>query len=187
MEVYLGRLEGTYRVIDNLYASAQRAYGFGCEGCADSCCLTNFYHYTLVEELFLLRGFSSLPPEKKRLIAQKAGSVVEIYSSSGEDVRVPCPLNEKGLCVVYEYRPMICRMHGVPYLTFRQDGTVEYGTGCSRFIGKYSGRDFVFYPFNRTMFYHEVARIEKEVRAAAGVSIVPRKTIAEMLLQRGAE
>lgn len=182
----LTRLERIYRAIDSLYESARKAYGFGCEGCADSCCLTKFYHYTLVEESYLLSGFATLPPDRKNQVLQRAKVVVKAYESEGEDARIGCPLYEEGLCILYAYRPMICRMHGVPYLTFQHNGSIDYGAGCSRFMSDQVGKDFVFYPFNRTAFYREVAEIERDVRAAAGVKTVPRKTIAEMLLQHAA-
>lgn len=177
-------LEEIYSGIDSLYESARRAYGFGCKGCAESCCFTRFDHYTIIEEAYRLSGFDRLPSERKRHFVRRASSVVEAYESAGDEARTAGPLYEKGLCVLYAYRPMICRMHGVPYLTFRQDGAVEYGAGCSRFMSDHAGKDFVFYPFNRTMFYHEVARIERDMRAATGVSTVQRKTIADMLLRR---
>jgi hypothetical protein len=51
-----------YADMDRAYAEVADRYGFHCNGCADSCCLTRFYHHTLLEYLYLaewVRGLAS--------------------------------------------------------------------------------------------------------------------------------
>jgi len=38
-----------------------------------------------------------------------------------------CPLLENGRCILYEARPIICRTHGLPLLTFREgENTLDF-------------------------------------------------------------
>lgn len=120
MDKHLARLAEIYKAIDNLYDAAMKHYSFSCEGCADNCCATKFYHHTNIEELYLAEGLKKLDEDKKKEILSRAEDVVKIHNSSPDDVRVMCPLNENGLCIVYEHRPMICRIHGVPYQMFKK-------------------------------------------------------------------
>jgi Fe-S-cluster containining protein len=144
--------------------------------------MTKFFHHTLVEEQYLAEGFASLSDDQKRNVCSRAVQVVKVYASSPEDVRIMCPLNEGGMCVLYEHRPMICRMHGVPYEMAGEDGSVEFGSGCHRFMAEKASETTHYFMFNRTMFYREMAKLEREVRASLGFSGECRKTVADMLV-----
>jgi hypothetical protein len=94
-----------------------------------------------------------------------------------------CPLNDKGLCQLYEYRLMICRMHGVPNSFVRPDGKRVSFPGCFRCQELYSHLKEV--PIlDRTDFYRDLASLEM---AFVGPSIktLPKMnlTLAEMLVQ----
>ncbi len=180
MDKYLQRLKEIYRAIDESYAEAQRYYSFSCEGCNDNCCVTKFHHHTIIEELYLAEGLKRLDKDQIKNIISRAEDVVRVHKSSAEDVRVLCPLNEDGLCLPYPHRPMICRIHGVPYELFR-NFKMEYGDGCYRFITAKNNmtKDF---RINRTGFYLELAQLEREVREALNFTGKHKKTTAEMLL-----
>lgn len=180
MEKYIQRVSEIFRSIDSLYEMAQKHYGFSCEGCADNCCVTKFHHHTVTEELLLAEGLKKLDQGAKDALLSRAEEVVRAHASSDEDVRVMCPLNESGLCMVYEQRPMICRIHGVPYQLFKKDMTIEFGTGCYRFVTEKLNENMQYFMFNRTMFYMEMAKLEKEVRETLGFSGDYSKTTAEM-------
>lgn len=48
--------------------------------------------------------------------------------------RVRCPLlSDKEECVLYEYRPVICRIYGVPYSLHKGKKELAYVCGMSRF------------------------------------------------------
>ncbi|MDP3260107.1 MAG: hypothetical protein Q8M34_05930 [Thermodesulfovibrionales bacterium] len=180
MKQYLDRLSEIYRAIDGAYSEALRRYNFRCDGCPDNCCVTKFHHHTLVEEFYLAEGLKKLDETKKRDIVSRAEDVVRIHKSSAENAMVMCPINEGGLCVLYEYRPMICRIHGVPYELFR-NFKMEYGDGCYRFIMEKENvpKDF---RINRTNFYLEIAQIEREVRESRNITEKYKKTTAELVL-----
>ena len=101
MKQYLDRLSEIYRAIDGAYSEALRRYNFRCDGCPDNCCVTKFHHHTLVEEFYLAEGFKKLDEAKLRAIASRAENAAKIHNSSPEDIRIMCPLNENGLCVLY--------------------------------------------------------------------------------------
>jgi len=90
-----------------------------------------------------------------------------------------CPLNRDGLCVLYAYRPMICRLHGLPHELKKSDQTVLYGSGCPTFDRKCGDKTYL--RFDRTSFYVEVAQIEQEFRLHLGTSQKIRMTVAEMI------
>lgn len=180
MKQYLDRLSEIYRAIDRAYSEALRHYSFSCDGCPDNCCVTKFHHYTLAEELYLAEGFRKLNEAELRAIASRAENAAKMHNSSPEDMRIMCPLNENGLCVLYKFRPMICRIHGVPYELFR-NFKMEYGDGCYRFIMEKENapKDF---RINRTPFYLEIAQVERETREELNFTGRYKKATAEMVL-----
>lgn len=182
MDKYLARLAEIYKAIDNLYDAAMRHYNFSCEGCTDNCCVTKFYHHTNIEGRYLAEGLKRLDEDKKKEILSRAEDVVKIHNSSPEDVRAMCPLNENGLCIAYEHRPMICRIHGVPYQMFKKNMSIEFGTGCYRFINEKLNENMQYFMFNRTVFYVEMAKVEKELRETLNLAGDYKKTTAEMVV-----
>ncbi|TAL22474.1 MAG: hypothetical protein EPN94_11080 [Nitrospirae bacterium] len=180
MNAFLQRLAEIYREIDKAYTASQAHYNFNCEGCADNCCVTKFHHHTIVEELYLAEGLKKLSPEKTGAVISRAEEVVKIHEASPEDIRVICPLNEDGLCIPYANRPMICRIHGLPYELFR-NFKFETGDGCYRFITEKenTAKDF---RINRTAFYLDIAQTEREVREKLNFTGRYKKTTAEMVL-----
>ena len=76
-------------------------------------------------------------------------------------------LNFEGLCVLYEYRPMICRLAGISHTIIRPDGTVTKSGGCMRYHGE-NQQDRPNLKIDRTDFYRQMAAIEIEVVRAVG-------------------
>ena len=103
-------------------------------GCSD-CCYALF-DLTLIEAIYINHRFNeAFDPEKKARILEKANKIDrQIYKikreaygelTSGKDEttiitamaekRVRCPfLDEKEQCVLYEHRPITCRLYGIP-------------------------------------------------------------------------
>lgn len=182
MDKYLQRIREIFSAIDTVYTAAMNHYGFSCEGCRENCCVTKFHHHTLIEELYLAEGLKMLDEDTRKTVLARAEKTVMIHNSSPGDVEAMCPLNKKGLCILYEHRPMICRIHGVPYELYKRDMSVEYGIGCNRFMSGMANREMKYFPLNRTMFYVEMARLEKELREHLGSTESYSKTTAEMIL-----
>lgn len=171
--------------MDAAYDAAAAQYGFVCAGagCTDNCCLTRFHHHTLVEYCFLMEGFAGLDPALQDALQNRAAAVnraVAEEEAAGRTPRIMCPLNQDGRCLLYAYRPMICRLHGIPHVFAHPfQGTIS-GPGCHEFearCGASEGR-----PLDRTAVYRDLSRLEQEFRQMTGVTEKIKKTVAQMLV-----
>jgi Fe-S-cluster containining protein len=172
--------------MDAVYDAAAGQAGFVCRGCRDNCCLTRFYHHTLLEYLHLSSGLDGLPAGQRREIEARAAAAVRRTAemdAANETVRVMCPLNVSGRCILYAHRPMICRLHGVANVMRRPDGKTISGPGCDDFYAQ-CGKDCTI-RLNRTPLYIEMAQLERELREAVGNYRKIKMTIAEMILDKG--
>jgi Fe-S-cluster containining protein len=181
----LGRLQALFNEMDQAYAAVAKRYGFRCNGCEDNCCLTRFYHHTLLEYLFLAEGIRTLDAGARRAIHVQALAVSAKTADAGHQnniLRIMCPLNQDGRCRVYRYRPMICRLHGLPHELRRPGGQVIRHPGCDRFFEQCRERGKTDYVrFDRTLFYRQMAVLEKELRLQTGYVEKIKLTIAQML------
>ncbi|MDD2581531.1 MAG: YkgJ family cysteine cluster protein [Desulfuromonadaceae bacterium] len=108
-----------------------------CNGCSECC--RGLFDITLLDAFYLRRGFDKLPEPLKAEIVQAASgrlgqlslvdpAFVEPWLLNGipeadwdalmpEEDDTPCLLlSETGGCLVYEYRPMTCRLNGIPLI-----------------------------------------------------------------------
>ena len=132
IEPYFRKLNVLFEAMDQAYVSIANQYGFDCKGCEDSCCQTLFYHHTLVEYLYLKEGFDGISDEQKKMVVQRAQQATQQMATQVEGsnkIRIMCPLNEKDLCSLYPYRPMICRLHGISHELHRNELNVLKGRG----------------------------------------------------------
>ena len=183
LTTFLNRLQEIFTAMDREYSRAAGRYQFQCEGCRDNCCLTRFYHHTYLEYFYLHRSFEKLEPHQKREIIARAENVNwETDQADRKELptRLMCPLNADGLCHLYPYRPMICRMHGIPHELKKPGREVIHGPGCSTFDERCADKDYV--AFDRTPFYVAMAKLENEFKQAAGLEGRIKMTVAEMIL-----
>ena len=183
----LKRLQGLFEEMDQVYASVAEQYGFRCMGCENNCCLTRFYHHTLLEVLYLAEGMRTLPTDTKQAFIRQARAVERQTAAAAERSesggRRMCPLNQEGRCMIYAYRPMICRLHGIPHELHRPNGGVIKNPGCDAFFDqcqKGGKKDYI--QFDRTPFYRKMALLEGELRRATGYAAKIKLTIAQMLM-----
>ncbi len=187
---FLDRLGDIFSAMDREYTRAAEHYQFQCDGCMDNCCLTRFYHHTHLEFYYLRMGFENLESQKKSEILLKAEKVCRETAKADEKeipVRFMCPLNDDSLCTLYPYRPMICRMHGIPHELQKPGQNLIQGPGCGTFDDRCATKPY--YKFDRTPFYLEMAKLENEFKQAAGMTGRIKMTIAEMIksIGQGAE
>ena len=178
----LGRLKSLYAAMDRTYGEAADYYGFQCKGCEDNCCFTRFYHYTLLEYLYIMKGYHLLDTGKQVEVKHRAFDVcreTEKADKNGEAVRLMCPANVSGLCLLYAYRPMICRLHGIPHELTGPGRRVQKAFGCGMFTR--TCHEKKYYPFDRTPFYSEMAALENKLRRTAGRIEKIKMTVAEMI------
>lgn len=133
-------------------ASAERlgkervACGSGC-----SACCRGLFDISLLEALLLRQAFKALPEPIQLQVRQKSAARLadlkqawpnwespyllnglpdEEWTAMSEDDETPCPLlAADGCCLVYEARPMTCRLHGLPAID--PDGSDFSSAVCS--------------------------------------------------------
>lgn len=83
------------------------------KGCS-SCCS----HFSLfpVEALYIRLAMENSGESTVSRIRDKA--MERLHNPDGD-----CPLLEDGICMLYPYRPIICRTHGLPVLVRMEKGT----------------------------------------------------------------
>ena len=121
--------------------------GQGCSGCC-----RGLFDITLLDAWYLKAGFDRLPEEMRKVPLTRAhGRLDELRrlwpdlgppyvlnfrpdTAWGElmpdEDETPCPLlADDGRCLVYEHRPMTCRLHGLPLVD--QSGEVMHDEWCT--------------------------------------------------------
>jgi len=178
----LTKLSALYSDMDILYNKTADEYGFNCAGCEENCCLTRFYHHTLVEYQALKQAFLQLSPNTQDRLIKKAEAVEEMADRipEGEPVRIMCPLNHDGKCILYHARPMICRLHGIPHELSSPAAGKKIHPGCSQFDLECGHGNYI--PFDRTSIYMKLAALEKEARNKAHVTKHTKRTVSQMLI-----
>lgn len=179
---HLDALNDLFEIMDCAYEQIAERYGFGCTGCEDNCCLTLFYHHTVLEYLLLKTGFQALDPTERDAIHQKALQVHVVQTRAertGKPVTAMCPLNQAGLCRLYHQRPMICRLHGIPNELGKPGQVPVTGPGCGEFEKNYGKMAVV--RLDRTPFYMQLAHLERRLRGAYGLQEKLKMTVAHMI------
>jgi Fe-S-cluster containining protein len=180
---FFDRLKSIFTAMDRQYAEIAGHYGFQCNGCEDNCCRTRFYHHTYLEYLYIHSGFNNLAIQTKQEILSRAGDVCRNNDMADEKhttARAMCPLNFDGLCSLYNYRPMICRLHGIPHEIRKPGQNIVRGPGCGMFAVHCS--DKRYRKFDRTPIYFAMAKLESELKQALGLTSKIKLTIAEMIM-----
>lgn len=170
-----------YSTMENEWDHTARSYDFHCNGCRDNCCTSLFYHHTHIEQAYLLSGFKSLPADKQKQIIKLAETYCEKTFSGehpNESKQILCPANEDSLCLLYAYRPMICRLHGIPHELHRPGFDILKSPGCD--AGNFEKHAYV--PFDRTPYYHQMAQLEMVFRQTHGITGKTKQTVAQIIL-----
>ena len=181
----LDQLKTLFDDMDKAYTAVADRYGFHCSGCTDNCCLTRFSHHTLVEFFYLIEGVATLPPDTRQALVGVARSIndtIESADQRNETIRIMCPLNQEGRCILYTFRPMICRLHGIPHELHGPNGQVVKNPGCDVFFDQCREKGRTAYiRFDRTPFYRRMAMLENQVRSQSGYTGKIKLTVAQML------
>lgn len=185
----LGELEDIYKKLQLEYDRVAGELHFSCAGCPDNCCDSYFLHHTYAEWAYLRMGFDSLARARQEELVDRARVWLvqcEEAKARGERPQVMCPLNEQGLCVLYEHRLLVCRTHGVPASLTRPDGQTLRFPGCFRcqevVSAGFPGGDTPH--VERTPLLRRFALLENRLLENRR-HLVPKvkMTIAEMLVQ----
>jgi Fe-S-cluster containining protein len=186
-EKQLRELEDIYEKLQQEYARVAATLEFSCSGCPDNCCDSYFLHHTYVEWGYLWLGIKRLDPLRQQTLIARAKTSLTRYAeemAAGRRPQVMCPLNEDGLCVVYEHRLLVCRTHGVPATMTRPDGQTLHFPGCFRCQDIARSLDDQPPYVARTPLLTRLALLENELLHNKR-HLLPRvkMTIAEMLVK----
>lgn len=121
-----------------------------CRGGCSACCRALF-DITLLDAFLLKEAFARLPQATRRRVLGRCRPRLAELQKRWPDLRppfllnslpaeewqampegdlTPCPLlDEAGLCLVYESRPLVCRLHGLPNIDL--SGEDFEGTVCT--------------------------------------------------------
>lgn len=171
-----------YAAMDHAYSAVADQLGFVCSGCEENCCRSRFYHYTYLEYFYLLEGLNQFEPALRLSVRRSAVKVrqEDLIKKNGVRNRPMCPLNLADRCSVYLYRPMICRLHGIPHKLERPGQEVLWGPGCETFERERCNQHDV--RLDRTPYYRQLAELERKLKQEAGVDLKIKMTIAEMII-----
>ncbi len=188
-EKLFARLEVLYDKMQEAYSDCAKQAGLSCTDCADNCCTSYFKHHTYIEWLYLWKGLRLLSAQKRMAfieLSKKNTLQAERVIAIGAVPVIMCPLNENGLCALYKYRLMICRMHGTRNTLMLPSGETRVFQGCKKFTELYpnsasaSAQDIP--TIDRTDFYKELASIEMDLlRSLKKPMPKVNLTLAEML------
>ena len=177
------RLKELYNEMDVIYKEASFQAGFNCEGCdGTKCCTVDLIVHTFSEMLYMRRGVRALDEPTKLKIEQRSRQIVELkrLDPAGDPYRNSvCAANFAGRCAIYEYRPMICRLAGIPHFIDNPNKNRISGTGCHRFETDI-GHNRPELRIDRTPFYRRMADLELEMIYMRGKR-TKRLTISEIL------
>jgi Fe-S-cluster containining protein len=123
--------------VDHWFDRAARAAGKAVQ-CSKGCssCCRGLFDITLLDAFFLRQGIDRLAPRRREVVHARIAAQLQslrliwpeimppyIINALPEETldrlmpeedETPCPLlGDDGLCLVYEYRPMTCRLHGI--------------------------------------------------------------------------
>ncbi len=177
------KIKRLFARMDQTYGKAAKRAGFVCRGCKHNCCLTRFYHHTILEYLYLRAGLAQLPSEVQTQIRRRAEDAVQQMQQPephDDTLGIMCPLNVDGRCSLYAWRPMICRLHGIPHQLRRPDGRILTGPGCDDFYHQCGAS--CDHALDRSPLYMEMAQLEHELRQHLQFRLKIKLTIAEMIV-----
>jgi Fe-S-cluster containining protein len=172
--------------MESAYDRTAKSLDFSCSGCPDNCCDSFFLHHTNTEWAYLWHGLKTHDDKQLKEITEKATRYViesEASLAKGERPTIMCPLNSEGLCALYQYRMMICRLHGVPATFTRPDGQQIHSPGCFRYQENISTENSPE-PLDRTQFFQRLVNLELELLGNKRLSAPKVKlTIAQMIVK----
>lgn len=153
MDDLLHRYRTLLETIDAWFAARQAELPEAIR-CADGCsgCCRGLFDISLLDARLLRAGFDRLPADAQAAVRQRAQAqlaelqerwpgfappfILNLMDDAAwvempEDDPTPCAfLDEEGRCLVYAFRPMTCRLHGLPQIDL--DGEIFLEEWCSR-------------------------------------------------------
>lgn len=153
MELTVKNYQELLQQIDRWFALSIERYPelIACQSGCSGCCRSVF-DITMLDAYFLKLGFDRLSAEIKEQVLAKCQTRLDLMLEQWPEFRHPFVLNQhpeedwealmpdedetpcvllddNGRCLVYENRPMTCRLHGLPLID--SDGEVLHDEWCT--------------------------------------------------------
>lgn len=200
MQDILDRYTTLLREVDHWFAGCLRSHG-GLIECRNGCsaCCRGLFDITLLDALHLRMGFERLPEDVRRVVRLKARARLDDLTSRWPDFsapwllnripeeewddmmpeedETPCPLlSDEGACLVYDHRPMTCRLNGIPLID--SSGEELFDEWCTL---NFAGADPLTFadlrhPFN-DLFAQELLMFRELTRRLLGEAVSELDTI----------
>lgn len=159
-----------------------------CNGC--SACCRGLFDITLLDAFYLKSGFDKLPEPLKTELVRAASLRLELLSHVNpafvepwllngipegdwdalmpEEDETPCLLlSESGGCLIYDYRPMTCRLNGIPLIDV--SGEELFDEWCTLNFTEEDPRHLADLRFGFTeLFSRELLLFQELVRCLTG-------------------
>ena len=173
-----------------------------CRGGCSACC-RGLFDITLLDAFLLKDAFRSLTPAVQEVVLQKCYPRLEElrqrwpglqppyllnslpdhqWTEMPDDDETPCPLlDTEGFCLVYNSRPLTCRLHGLPNID--RSGEDFEGTTCTLHKGSplELPEDILRWRF-REVFNEEIAIFRKFTKQLTGRSYSELDTFIPLAL-----
>jgi Fe-S-cluster containining protein len=157
-------------------------------GCSECC--RGLFDITLLDALYLKRGFDKLPEPLRAELAGAASRRLELLSQVNpafvepwllngipeddwdalmpEEDETPCLLlSETGGCLIYDYRPMTCRLNGIPLIDV--SGEELFDEWCTLNFTREDPRNLADLRFEFTeLFARELLLFQELIRLLTG-------------------
>lgn len=153
MEEVVSKYRELLARVDEWFARSMQAHPekIACQSGCSACC-RSLFDITLLDAYFLKRGFDALPAAAREQVLRKVGDRLQLMREHWPEFDHPYLLNYRheeewellmpdedetpcvllggdGRCLVYDYRPMTCRLHGIPLIDL--DGELMHDEWCT--------------------------------------------------------
>lgn len=146
------------------YFDEQREF-ISCKAGCGLCCKTSYYAASEVEYSYVRTGFKNLSEDLQEIIRNRAIQALKdrnMFLKNNPDTlkfSYKCPFLINEACSIYEYRPMLCRSHGLIYNDVEKTGKINAPYCMTQGLNYSNVYDF------ETKQFSETKRIELNIKA----------------------
>ncbi len=122
-------LNSVKNILDK-YFDNQKEY-IKCRQKCSYCCENGAFPASEIEYSYFKLGFDTLNPKIKTALKTKSLQIYEqrfIYMQKGGDIfdfTYSCPFLVEKQCIVYDHRPLVCRINGLMSYEYNEDGQID--------------------------------------------------------------
>lgn len=128
-------------------------------GCS-ACCEVGEFPLSRLELEYLMSGFIKLPPDIQKIIKKEIKQL-----KIKQPKMYKCPFLIQGKCALYQYRPIVCRTHGLAWFDedaekIRLPYCVNKGLNYAKVFDRKTGEVFLANPIKENLRIDSILRSE---------------------------